>query len=294
MPTHPDDDVPSAFPEPAQRFAVNGVELAWDRWGDGPGGELLLCHGFTGSSFDFALQIGALTSELSGTRSVVALDHRGHGLSTKTGTVDGYSIDQLTADLVALADAEAHAPFHLLGHSMGGRIALGFALARPDLVRSLVLMDTTAWSFSPTDPELADLMRGFLAKFDPTRGLPNLDEYRGPEADLIDATTPAAWRARKDALGAGVDPYAYKALGEQLFDTMLEVGDRLGEIRCPTTVIVGANDHPLVDDAPKLVAGIDGARLAIVDGAYHSPQRTHSQRWREAMASHLAWAETGR
>lgn len=290
MPTTVNEHAMSTFPEPAQRFAVNDVALAWDRWGDGPGEELVLCHGYTGSSFDFALQIPGLAHD----RPVWALDHRGHGLSTKTATLAGYNIDQLTSDFIACAEAGAAAPFHLLGHSMGGRIALGVVLARPDLVRSLILMDTTAWAFSPADPDLAKLITDFMAKFDPTRGLPDLSELAGPENALIDAATPAPWRERKDALGAGVDPYAYKALGQQLFDSSLSVGDRLGEIHCPTTVIVGEHDHPLVEDAPKLVAGIAGARLVQLDGAYHSPQLTHPDRWRDAVREHLAWAEGDR
>ena len=80
-----------------ERLAVNGVELAWDESGSGPGPTLVLCHGYTGASLDFSLQVGAL----SATRRVVTLDQRGHGRSTKVGNLDGYSIDLLVEDLVA-------------------------------------------------------------------------------------------------------------------------------------------------------------------------------------------------
>ena len=80
-------------PEPIK---VNGVELHWGQWGDAPGTPLVLCHGFTGSSHDFALQV----ESLSESRRVIAPDQRGHGLSTKTHELAGYTIDQLTADLI--------------------------------------------------------------------------------------------------------------------------------------------------------------------------------------------------
>lgn len=290
MSTTASEHVASEFPEPAQQFPVGDVTLAWDRWGGGAAGELVLCHGFTGSAHDFALEIPTLAAD----RAVLALDHRGHGRSTKTGTLAGYDIERLVDDLITLLDATADAPVHLLGHSMGGRIALGVVLSRPDLVRSLVLMDTTAWTFRPQPPEMGDAIADFLAKFDPARGLPSTAGLASPEEALIEAATPLAWRQRKEELSGAVDPFAFKALGQQLFDVSLEVGDRLGEIHCPTTVIVGQNDHPLVDAAPALVSGIAGAHLAQVDGAYHSPQLTHPDPWLRALRGHLAWAEGAR
>ena len=74
-----------------------------------------------------------------------------------------------------------------------GADALRFTLARPDLVRSLILMDTSGWSFRPTDPLMDQLMSGFLAAFDPAGGLPDLTAMRNAEDDLIEARTPADW-----------------------------------------------------------------------------------------------------
>ena len=67
----------------------------------------------------------------------------------KLGATERYSIDRLTADLIALLEPEVRAPVDLLGHSMGGAMSLRVTLARPDLVRSLILMDASAWSFVP-------------------------------------------------------------------------------------------------------------------------------------------------
>ena len=57
----------------------------------------------------------------------------------------------------------------------------------------------------------------------------------------------------------------------------------LPSITCPTTVIVGEHDHPLVDQAPDLAAEVADGRLTVIQGAYHSPQLTHPDAWRAAV-----------
>lgn len=273
---------------------MHDVDLAWSERGSSPGAmpTLVLCHGYTGSSHDFALVADALAAD----RRVVTLDHRGHGHSTKTGTLDGYTIEQLSADLTALLQAVGEGPVDLLGHSMGGRVVMGTALARPDLVRSLILMDTSAWSFLPPDKEIRDLVHGFIKAFAPAGGMPTTLSTGGPEETLIEANTPAEWRKEKDAIFTGMDPYAVKALGAVLMGDAADDGTslraRLPSITCPTTVIVGEHDHPLVDQAPALADEVANGRLTVISGAYHSPQLTHATEWRAAVESHLAWAAT--
>jgi pimeloyl-ACP methyl ester carboxylesterase len=270
-----------------ERFEVDGVELAWDRWGPDDGTPLVLCHGYSGSADDFALNI----PDLARTRRVLALDHRGHGRSTKTHDEASYGLDRLAADLTTWLTTVAGRPVDLLGHSMGGRIVLQVALDHPELVRSLVLMDTSAWGFV-AGGEVRDALLAFLERFDPERGLPAMvSDGAGPEQDLIDATTPDDWRNARKAQIASFDPWAFQALGRQIFsDDLPSLRDRLPELTMPVTVIAGSDDHPLVDMAPDLAAAANG-ELVIIDGAYHSPQLTHPDAWSAAMAGHLARAD---
>ena len=106
--------------ELTRRFAVDGVELAWDRWGPGAGTALVLGHGFSGSVQDFALEIPVLAAD----RPVLAFDRRGHGSATHTADASGYTIDRLVADEIAFLEAHGGGPVDLLGHSMGGRVAV--------------------------------------------------------------------------------------------------------------------------------------------------------------------------
>ena len=269
-----------------RRFDVDDVTLAWDRWGTSSDGTpFLLCHGFSGSAHDFALVVEPLSED----REVVTLDHRGHGRSTKLGEATGYSIDTITHDLIALIDAEVGGPVDLLGHSMGGAVSLRLTLARPDLVRSLILMDTSGWRFVPDDAAMAELIGGFINGFDPAAGLPVTAGLESPEDRLIaDATTPE-WQALKEQMATGFDPFAFKALGMELFGGDHSwIRGRLGEIVCPVTVIVGENDHPFVGQAEDLAAEVADGALTVVPGAYHSPQLTHPAEWTAAVEGHLA------
>ena len=277
----------------AKSFHVNGVDLAWSERGSRSGGTptFVLCHGYTGSAHDFALEVDALATD----RRVVTLDQRGHGHSTRTGRLDGYTIDQLVADLTGFLEGVGEGPVDLLGHSMGGRVVMGVTLARPDLVRSLILMDTSAWSFLPPDKDLRAIVHGFIDSFDPAGGMPTTLSMGGPEDVLIEAHTSAEWRKEKDAIFTGMDAYAVKGLGSELMGDAAEhpgsLRAQLSSITCPTTVIAGEHDHPLIDQAPELAAEVADGRLTVIPGAYHSPQLTHAAAWRAAVERHLAWAD---
>jgi pimeloyl-ACP methyl ester carboxylesterase len=278
---------------PAETFHVNGVGLAWSERGRGPEGTptLVLCHGFTGSSLVFSLHVDGLAAD----RRVVTLDQRGHGASTKTRRLDDYTIEQLVGDLTAFVESVGGGPVDLLGHSMGGRVVMGVVLDRPDLVRSLILMDTTAWSFLPPDEAMRELVHGFMDSFDPAQGMPATFNMGGPEDTLIEARTPKVWQQEKETSFAGMDAYAVKGLGTELMGASAERGQPLGvdlaAIACPTSVIVGEQDRPLVDQAPALAAAVANGRLTVIPGAYHSPQLTHPSEWRTAVDAHLAWAD---
>jgi pimeloyl-ACP methyl ester carboxylesterase len=161
-------------------------------------------------------------------------------------------------------------------------------LARPEHVRSLILMDTSGWSFQAPDPEVRALIDDFMTSFDPAGGLPDMSMLRGPEDELIEARTPTDYLAHRLALQAAFDPYAMHALGRELWVTSPSVRERLAEIRCPVTVIVGEHDHPFVDQADELAAEVADGRVVVIRGAYHSPQLTHQDEWRRAVEEHLA------
>jgi pimeloyl-ACP methyl ester carboxylesterase len=267
---------------------VNGVELAWERWGADHGVPLVLGHGFSGSAQDFALEIPLLAAS----RPVITFDRRGHGTSTNTGDAATYTVAQLVDDEIAFLEAHGGGPVDLLGHSMGGRVAVQVAIERPDLLRSLVLMDTSAWAFDVRDEELHAMLVDFFETYDPARGLPDMTVMRGPEDPIIEERVPADLVARRLDMTARFDPVALRELGLELFGNRApSMRSGLPAITCPVTVIVGEHDHPFVDQAPALAAEVADGELVVIEGAYHSPQLTHPAEWLAAIDDHLGRAE---
>ncbi len=269
-----------------QRFEVPGFSLAWDSWGVAGGPPLVLIHGFSGSTHDFAMHIPALSEQ----RRVLAIDHRGHGLSSNSLDEATYTVDHIVDDVIDWLDhVDIEGPFDVLGHSMGGRVAMRLALTRRDLVNSLIFMDTTAWDFGTDNPELRELIVGFFESITPET--PMGDPPPGPEDPLIAAGTTAAWQQLKSTRSASVDPMALRGLGLALFNNrLLPVHDSLGDIDAPVTVIAGEHDQPFVDHAEALADAVAHGACAIIDGAYHSPQLTHPGEWLAAVEAHLAHA----
>lgn len=240
----------------------------------GQGRPLVLVHGFTGSADDWV----GVTPPLAVDRRVIAVEHRGHGDSQNYGRPIDYSFDLLLSDFETAMSELDIAPFHLLGHSMGGIVAMRYTLAHPESVASLVLMDTSAEpSGMPTEiiEQLADVGRagGMGAVFDA------INEFTGspPNADA---------RGRF----ARMDVEAFAALGRELGDYPSMLAD-LATVRCPTTVIVGADDHGLRDAAQLMREAIDGSLLAVIEGAGHSPQADQPDAWIAVVRAHLDRAD---
>lgn len=116
-----------------------GVRLWYEEAGSGP--PLVLLHGLGGSSADWEAQI----SEFARDHRVIAPDLRGYGVSERRGP---YSVAQFAADVFALLDGLGIGSCTLIGHSMGGAVAMQMALDGPRRVERLVLTNTLP-SFRP-------------------------------------------------------------------------------------------------------------------------------------------------
>ncbi|GAA3490954.1 alpha/beta hydrolase [Streptomyces cremeus] len=133
------------YPDPAVesvRLAA-GNRVAYRTWGDPADPPVVLLHGRTANSADWA----DVAEALSATRRVYAPDVRGHALSDWPG---GYTYPRLTADICEFLDVLGLDRVDLVGHSMGGAIALQVAQARPEKVARMVLED--ALPPFPLDP----------------------------------------------------------------------------------------------------------------------------------------------
>lgn len=275
---------------PSRIARVRGIEMAYDDFGSGSR-PLVLVHGFTGSRRDFSWRFEALAKF----GRCVALDLRGHGESNNPGDAAGYTLDALAEDLLAFLDAAGIEQCDLLGHSMGGMAVLRAALARPGRIASLILMSTSARcpdglpralielagrvAIEAGSLRIAELMRARAA--DPNTDRTDAD--RRLEAEWGEEY----WTAWRYPNFRALDPVAYGALGAAMLD-QASLLDRLGEIRLPTTVLVGSGDAGFLAASEELAAGIAGAHLVVIPGAGHQPQLETPGAWVEAIEAHLS------
>lgn len=245
------------------------LTLVVDEAGVG-GRPLLLLHGFTSDRSDFDPIVDALVGR---GWHVVIPDHRGHGDSSQPVTEESYSLELFARDTLALATRLGWDDFALLGHSMGGMIAQVLTLGAPERVRALVLLDTTHEAVE-MDPDLVALglavvrEQGIDAIVELTRELD--DPLETPAHRRVCDEVPG-YLERGDRLTLRCSASMYAAIGQEL-TTPHDRLTSLASVRCPTIVIVGEQDTPMLGPSERLAATIPGATLAVLPDAGHSPQ----------------------
>ena len=121
---------------PTQFIVANAITFAYRRWGTPEATPIVLTQHFRGNMDNFD---PAITDALAAGREVVLFDNAGVGSSSGPAKT---TVDEMAADAEAFIDALGLTEIDLMGHSMGGEVAQLVALARPDLVRRLVLVGT--------------------------------------------------------------------------------------------------------------------------------------------------------
>ncbi len=143
--------LPSSPPLAARSLRIDSEGLALHLLERHPGAphRVLLLHGY----LDHARSFDWLVERLPSTFHTVALDLRGMGHSGHLGPGAHYHLMDHLADLGAVLDGLGWTGAHLVGHSLGGILALAFAAARPDRVRSVTAIE--ALGPSGGEPSLA-------------------------------------------------------------------------------------------------------------------------------------------
>ncbi len=242
---------------------VDGVTLSYREAGQGPA--VVLLHGFTGNSRNWALQIRPL---VEGGFRTVSPDLRGHGLSGRPEDPGAYAITRLAADIVALADHLGLDRFFLAGHSMGGMVAQEVALVAADRVRGLVLVDTSHGPF-----DLADrARREELVRIAREQGMEAVFEYQFNHSPLASVyqqmpeENVRVWR-QEFVMTA---PAAYVG-GQAAMTGRRDTLPRLATLAIPALVVVGSGDTPFVEPSQRMAAALPQGELRIIEGAGHSP-----------------------
>jgi 3-oxoadipate enol-lactonase len=241
---------------------LNGAELHYTD--EGGGAEpILFLHGLLWSGEMFRAQIDALKS----THRCVALDFRGQGKSEVTA--GGYDMETLFADAVALIESLELAPCHVVGLSMGGFIAMRLAARRPELVRSIALLETSA------DPEPAGNVPKYKRLNLVARWL-GLGLVANKVMPIMFGKTFLSDPAREEerARWKRILVANHKIGITRAVTGVIErrpVFDELAKIACPALVMVGDEDTATVPaKTDRIVSAIRGARKVAIPRAGHS------------------------
>jgi len=271
-----------------ERASVRDLKVAYTEQGEGERAFVLL-HGYSGCRQDFDPVLG----ELAASGRTLVPDLRGHGGTSRSPDPARYCFAELVKDLRAFLDARKVRRCDLLGHSMGGMVALRFALAHPERLHSLVLMSTTPRGLDGIERD------AFTTAWAVARSAGMETLQKALQARLVnDPERPASDQRCETEWGEGywnhhrrrfrtMDPEAYARLGPAMLDET-PVTDRLGEIAMPTLVLVGAEDEPFLEAADLLERGIYGATRVTLPDAAHHPQRENKAAWLAAVGDHLA------
>ena len=245
---------------------VNGQELFFeDSGGDGPA--VLFSHGYMMDRTMFDQQVEALAGEFR----CIRWDERGFGRTEDDGKPFTYwdSAD----DAVGLLDHLGIDAAVFAGMSQGGYLSLRAALAHPERVRALVLMD------SGSGVDDAETLAGYQGLEDGWTSPATPDADREALADIIagiiigDPEVAAPWKAAWLA-----DP---RDSTLQAFATLIgreDITDRLGEIGCPALVVHGDADAAIsLERGQQLRDGLADCRgLVTVEGGPHASNMTHA------------------
>jgi len=246
---------------------------------------VILLHGFTGASDAWGSSIVDGLSTAGHRPALVDLP--GHGRRAGSTDPAEFTLDATCLSISAAGDGQ---PGPLAGYSMGGRIALAYAVRHPERVTRLVLESASPGLASEeeraarraSDEELALRLEswGIEAFVDHWESLPIFGTQR-----VLPPETRRAQRERR----LSNDPHslaaALRGLGTGALPSMWEA---LPGLDAPTLLIVGELDRKFVSIAERMAALLPDARIVTVPGAGHAVHLERPSEWLTAVVGFLA------
>ncbi len=248
----------------------NGLEIAYERAGLGP--PLVFVHGAAEDGRIWRPQLDALADEFT----VVAWDEPGAGRSSDLPAAFGLA--DYAHCLAALIDTLALGGAHVAGLSWGGTVVLELYRHRPDLIATLILVDTYAgWKGSLPEEEVRARVAGVLQML----AVPT-DEFDPTLPGLFAGDPPARFVRLLDEIAAGVRPASLRRQLQLLADA--DQSDLLPRIAAPTLLIWGEADarSPL-RVAHQFQASIPNAQLVVIPDAGHVSNLEQPEQFNQAV-----------
>jgi pyruvate dehydrogenase E2 component (dihydrolipoamide acetyltransferase) len=234
---------------------------------------VVFLHGFGGDLNNWALVQPAVAAEAA----TIALDLPGHGASAKD--VGAGDLAALSGAVLEALDALSVSKAHLVGHSLGGAVALATALAAPGRVASLALV-------CPAGIPGTSLNAAYLDGFIGASRARALAEVLGLLfADPASATRDMAEDILKSKRLDGVEEALATIRAAMDAPSFAETGARVSEVTAPLLVLASHADR--IVGAPDPAALPAGAKLVFVDGAGHMPHTEKADAVSAAIIAHV-------
>lgn len=259
------------------KITANGITMNYELEGPASAPVVTLSHSLATDLSMWEPQVPALTSRYR----VLRYDTRGHGGTDAPD--EPYSLEQLAEDARALLLALGIARTHFMGLSMGGFIGQVLALTYPQMLRSLVLCDTTSRVPAEAKPMWEERIRvtrmqGMEPHVEPTIGRWFTEPFREQRPDVIDPVR---------GLIRGTKPEGYIGCCHAI--AALDLTDRLHQITTPTLVIVGDEDPATPVAASQTIhERIRGSEPVILKSASHLSNMEQPEAFNRAVTTFLA------
>jgi esterase len=239
---------------------LTNLDLAYDEFGAG-GPPVLVLHGLLGSARNWT----SIAKQLAAAHQVLTVDLRNHGRSPWAETM---SFDEMAGDVAALIKRHELGSTALIGHSLGGKVAMRLALTRPELVARLVVVDVApvayAHSFGPfleamAAVDLSAVQRRTDAERQLERTLDDPVICNFLLQNLVKTGDGFAWRVNLEALAANMpELLGFPAL------------DGATAYRGSTLFIAGSRSRYIKDEHRPLIERLfPAAELVTIAGAGH-------------------------
>ncbi|MEQ3628245.1 MAG: alpha/beta hydrolase [Hyphomonas sp.] len=266
----------SVYSKSNSRYLKSGsqIELHFTDTGPRDAPILVLVHGYSASLNTWDAWVRNLRKDYR----VIRLDLPGHGLSRCVDN-DEIGIEQFIASIDRVTHSLDVDQFTLVGSSMGGHTAWAYALAHPDRLDGLVLVDAAGWLSAPgeddKDPVIFKLLRNGFARnvmkdLDMSALIRSGLENSFADPKLVTDEMVERYSAMSRA------PCHREALLKIMSGTSLRVPaskERLSAITVPTLILHGDTDNLIpVAHAEKFADAIPGSKLIIYPETGHIPQ----------------------
>lgn len=234
----------------------------------GEGFPLMLLHGFTGDSSTWT----PFCATLGKHAKLIIPDIIGHGKSESPNQLNRYKIESAAKDLAGILDTLGVVKIDLMGYSMGGRLALTFAILYPERVRNLILESSTPGLSAKSEREERCMRDEKLAHFITEKGMNNFVDYweNIPLFTSMTSLPPEAKSAiRRQRLANSPQGLANSLRGMGT-GSQPSWWEHLKQLECRVLLLTGSKDDKFCGIAAKMHLVLKNSSWVTVQNSGHA------------------------